>query len=368
MIEEFGFSTVEPARSPQEREAIIQLLRECGLGYEEHIEVFVVCRRYGRLVACAGLESNIVKCVAIEPDLRGDSISLQLMTEITRLAYDRGYSHLFLYTRPGNVELFQGCGFYPLAEVPHQVTLMENTSFGIGAYCSQLRATRKSGTKIGGIVVNANPFTLGHRYLVETAASECDWIHLFVVKEDVSFIAYLDRYELVSQGVKDIRNLTLHQGSAYIISRATFPEYFYKEKEMACTFCTAIDLLLFRNYIAPALGITDRFVGTEPFCPVTCQYNADMKYWLETAPSSAPPVMVREVPRAGLNGTPISASEVRRLLRAGDMEAIRPLVPPATYKLLRDKYLLIAKATTHDEEARGARRPAPTGAPSAHGT
>src|SRR5271165_1109711 len=137
--------------------------------------------------------------------------------------------------------------------------------------------------------------------LVETAAAECDWLHVFVVREDASAFSYADRFSLVSEGVKDITRLTLHEGSDYIISRATFPRYFLKEKETIDRSWAAIDLLLFREYIAPALGITHRYVGTEPLDTVTNNYNADMKYWLETAPSPANRIAVVQVPRVSIN-------------------------------------------------------------------
>ena len=148
---------------------------------------------------------------------------------------------------------------------------------------------RKLGSKIGAVVMNANPFTLGHRYLVEQSAAQCDWLHVFVVREDVSFFPYADRYPLVKQGVEGIERVTVHEGSAYMVSRATFSAYFFKEKGIVGDCFTAIDLLMFRNYIAPALGITHRFVGTEPFCATTRKYNEDMKYWLAQAPAEARP-------------------------------------------------------------------------------
>jgi len=223
-------------------------------------------------------------------------------------------------------------------EVPQLVLLMENSPIAIEKYCDSLRAQRRPGEKIGGLVLNANPFTLGHRYLVEKAAQECDWLHLFVVKEDASSFSYADRFALVAAGVESIKKLTLHQGSAYIISRATFPGYFLKEKATIDHSWAAIDLLLFREYIAPALGITHRYVGSEPFDAVTNQYNAAMKCWLQEAGSGALPITVVEVPRASTGGTPISASEVRKLLEQGNFSRIKELVPPTTLQFLEKKF------------------------------
>ena len=338
MLDDFSFFTVDPAADPPLQAEIRALLGKCGLDYEDGIEAFVVCRPQRQVIACGGLESNIVKCVAVDPDYRGESLSLKTLSEAMQLAFERGHSHLFLYTMPENAAFFRGCGFYPLVEVPGYATLMENTPVGIRSYCARLGAQRRQGAVIGAIVMNANPFTLGHRYLVSQAAEVCDWLHVFVVAEDASLISYRDRYRLVETGIRDIAKVTLHHGSQYMVSRATFPAYFFKEKGMVGACRTAMDLLLFRNYIAPALGITQRHVGSEPFCATTRKYNKDMIYWLQEAPTGAPAVKVIEIPRSVKQGSPVSASEVRRLLAAGEFERIAALVPPATLELLYDKY------------------------------
>ncbi len=241
---------------------------------------------------------------------RGEHLSLTVVNEVLHLAYDRGHSHLFLYTRPNNIGFFVGCRFYPIVEAPGLVTLMENTPIGIRRYCDSLKKLRQPGARIGSAVINANPFTRGHRYLIEQAVEACDWLHLFVVAEDASFFPYRDRFQLIKSGVEGIDRLTLHPGSEYMISRATFSSYFFKEKNVVGDCFTAIDLLIFREWIAPALGITHRFVGTEPFCRVTNKYNVDMKYWLQADLSAAPPVKVVEIPRTELDARAISASEV----------------------------------------------------------
>ena len=338
MSVEFDFYTVVPGEDQAETAEIQQFLSQCDLEMEGNIDLFVLAREQRRLIACAGLSTNIIKCVAIRPEYRGGAISLQLISEIVQLAAERGDFHLFLYTRPSGEAFFSGCGFYPLVEVPERIVLMESSPVAIQRYCQRLRQLRQPGAKIGCIVMNANPFTLGHRYLAEQAAAACDWLHVFVVSEDVSLFHYADRFRLVSQGLSGIGHLTLHHGSEYMISRATFPGYFLKEKGIVDHCHTAIDLLLFRQYFAPALGITHRFVGTEPFCQVTEKYNQDMKYWLQHAPSTAPAVAVVEVERCTQQGIPISASEVRRLLAVGALSQIKPLVPPSTLQLLVSDY------------------------------
>jgi len=328
------FYTVQPKDAPPEMEEVRKLLAANDLELDDQIEVFVVCRQKGHIVACAGLDHYTIKCVAVAEDARGESLSLALGSEVVSLAAERGQYHLFLYSAPHNLPFFRGWGFYPLVEVPQRVVLMENSPVAIEKYCESLRVQRRPGKTIGGIVLNANPFTLGHRYLVAQAARACDWLHVFVVKEDASSFSYADRFALVAAGVKGIDNLTLYPGSDYIISRATFPGYFLKDKGLIESSWAAVDLLLFRDYIAPALGITRRYVGSEPFDPVTKSYNAQMKDWLQQAPSGQPPITVVEIPRASIGGVPISATEVRRLLAERDFGRIAALVPATTLQFL----------------------------------
>ena len=127
MSGDIEFSTVVPAHSPAEIAEIRQFLAQSQLEMDDNIDLFVVARRARQLIACAGLSSNIIKCVAICPDYRGESLSLQLLSEIVQQAAEREAFHLFLYAKPENVPFFSGCGFYPLVEVPGHIVLMENT-------------------------------------------------------------------------------------------------------------------------------------------------------------------------------------------------------------------------------------------------
>ena len=338
MNDAYEFCTIDPSLDLSAREEIKALLSGYALGFDERVQTFVVCREEGRVKACAGLDGNVVKCVALSPEFRGESVSLKLMTEVLNVAHERGHTHLFLYTHPENKIFFQGCGFYPLVEVPDYVTLLENTPLGLKSYCRELQLLRQPGSKIGSIVMNANPFTLGHQYLIRTAAEQCDWLHVFLVREDASQFPFKERFALVEAGIAGIPKVTLHKGSKYMISRATFPDYFFKEKGKVGACFTGIDLLLFREHIAPALGVTNRFVGSEPFCETTCQYNLDMQYWLQEAPSRSKPIEVVEIPRTAAGERAISASEVRRALKAKDVTRLRQLVPEATLALLCQRY------------------------------
>lgn len=173
----------------------------------------------------------------------------------------------------------------------------------------------------GCIVMNCNPFTLGHRYLIEQAAKQVERLYVMVVKEDCSLFAYTERKAMVEQGVADIENVSVIDGSDYAISRATFPTYFLKRLDDAADTQMLLDLDLFRRHIAPALGATVRFVGTEPTDQLTRRYNQLMHEVLKD---------VREINRLEKDGNAVSASRARKAMEEGDMNTIRQLVPPTT--------------------------------------
>ncbi len=314
---------------------ITRFLRANDLSIDTTVDVFITVTRDEQLIACGGIADNIIKCVAISEAVRGEGLALTLATELINLAYERQHTHLFIYTKSANEALFRQCGFYTIACVPGIMVLMENSATRLQRYASYLTTLRVDGPKIGCIVMNANPFTCGHRYLIQKAAEQCDWLHVFLVKEDTSRFPYEDRLALVRAGSSDIPKITVHRGSEYMISRATFPCYFIKEQSVINHCYTEIDLQIFRQHLAPALGITHRFVGSEPFCKVTAGYNADMRRLLADPASSAPPVKLVEIERLTYHGMAISASWVRQLLVKKDLATLELLVPEATRDYLQ---------------------------------
>ncbi|WP_386689312.1 [citrate (pro-3S)-lyase] ligase [Lonepinella sp. MS14437] len=315
---------------------IKSLLTKNHLTLDPQIETFIlVYNEQDNLVACGGLAGNIIKCVAIDAEYQGEGLALILCTELVNLAYELGRTNLFIYTKPEYEKLFKACGFYSISHAYPNVVLLENSATRLAKQCQIWSNLRVCGEKIGAIVMNANPFTLGHRYLIEKALQQCEHLHLFVVGEDASKIPYRDRFALVQQGIADLKHITLHQGSDYIISQATFPSYFLKEKGMADELYLELDLRLFREKIAPALGITHRFVGNEPFCAVTAEYNRQMYYWLSIAAMDSNPIKVVELERLTCHGQAISASQVRQLWQQQNWEALNSLVPVTTLDYLQ---------------------------------
>lgn len=332
---QFEWHTLEQWSEPSSQ--VIALLTEVDIDYDDSLDFLLTVYSGNQLVSCAGLAGSTIRCVAVSPQWQGENLAVRVLNEVENFAHEQGRAHLFLYTKPENRDIFGQCGFYPLVEAPNQALLMENTPVGIQRYCQKLELSRHESGEQGAIVMNANPFTLGHRYLVEQALNCCGWLHVFVVSEDVSTFPYRQRLAMVQDGVADLPRVTVHAGGEYLISRATFPSYFIKESQQVEHAYAAIDLLLFRCFIGPALGITRRFVGTEPYCPVTAAYNAQMYYWLANrAVTSSPVIDVVEIPRVcGSKGKPISASAVRQLLRQQNFQQVHRLVPKTTLSVIQ---------------------------------
>lgn len=324
MIEDIYFTTCSN-ESFRNVVAIKQFLKSIDIEFSEDIECFVVAKQRGEIVACGGVAKNVLKCIGIVPRLRGEGFVLSLMSELIKLAYTMGQEDLFLFSRAKNRHFFQDCGFWLVEELEGEVVLMEN-NHNLKSYKESLKLLRKDFEKVGSIVMNANPFTLGHQYLVQKASKKCDWLHLFVVKEDVSEFSYEDRLKLIKRGLKHISNITIHEGSDYIISRATFPTYFLKESENINSIYSRLDAKIFKNHIIEPLGITHRFVGEEPYCVLTREYNEQLKKEL--------PIKVVEIKRKEEEGRAISASRVREFLKQEDFENLKRLVPLSTYEFL----------------------------------
>lgn len=299
------------------------LLTKAGLTPDRDADQTVTLWEQEELIATGSRKGNLLKCIAVDPAHRGEDLTAAVLSQLRTDAFNEGHKHLFLYTKPENLRMFESLFFYPIAQTD-SVLLMEDKKDGIQSFLNRLPAAQP-GEKIGAAVMNCNPFTLGHRYLIETAASACDRMYIFVLSEDQSRFAAQDRMEMVRRGTKDISNVTILPTGPYLISNATFPTYFLKDREKAAQIHCKLDIVIFENYFVPRFGITHRYVGTEPLSPVTAQYNEALKENLKK-------VTLVEIPRLKTGDIPVSASAVRSALDAG--KDIRKLVPESTYQYL----------------------------------
>jgi [citrate (pro-3S)-lyase] ligase len=318
----------------EDLERMRRFLNACGIGYDEGVE-FSVCIMDGERIAAAGsLSGGVLKCIAVSPDYQGEGLAARVITELVNQAARKGFHHLFIFTKPENLELFGSLGFYPIAETGRAL-LMENRKNGIAGYVRSLRKGAADAGPAGCIVANCNPFTNGHLYLIESAAHRCGTVHLFILSEDKSEFPADVRRLLVQKGTAHLLNVIVQPASPYIISAATFPSYFYREPSIIAEANGELDLKIFCESLARPLGITLRFVGTEPFSPLTDSYNRLMKKML---PGYG--IELIELPRitGGAHGEAVSASRVRALLREGRLAEVRELAPEVTWEYLAEHY------------------------------
>jgi [citrate (pro-3S)-lyase] ligase len=301
-----------------------------GLKYDERIGCSICLVEDDAIAASGSLDGGVIKCVAVSPGFQNEGLAARIVSGLIDEAARNGVFHLFLFTKPENEALFGGLGFYPVAKTAGAL-LMENRKNGVAAFVAALeKPAGGADGRTGSIVMNCNPFTLGHRYLAERAAAECGILHIFVVSEDKSAFPPEARLRLARAGTAHIKNALVHPTGPYLISAATFPDYFIKDTVRAETVNALLDLKIFAECFARPLGITARFVGEEPLDPVTGAYNRQM---MEALPALG--IEVREIKRLEREGAPVSAGRVRRLLAEGHLEEALELVPPATGEYLR---------------------------------
>ena len=340
---------------PRQRRQIEMFLQTNGLRYDD-VDYYaaIVDESSDEMIAGGGLKGSVIKCVAVADGHKGEAVANVIVSHLIAKANAEGCQCVKLYTKPDNRQLFESLSFRLIAESPNAI-LMETGVGGIEKYCEELRVkseelrvkseelrvkSEELGVKseelkndesvvsnarkpIGVIVMNANPFTLGHRFLVEQSSELVERLYVVVVREDCSMFSYNERKAMVSQGVRDIGNVVVIDGSDYAVSAATFPTYFLKQLSDATDTQIILDLDLYRRRIAPALGVTIRFFGSEPTDPLTRRYNELMHKQLGEE-------HVHEIQRKQQEGSAISASRVRKAMMEGCLWDAIQLVPPTT--------------------------------------
>lgn len=330
----YGFeSRIVKELTPYEKKQVEALLARFGLIYEGAPDrTALVEDSEERIVATASIKGDIIKMVAADPQWQEAGLAGTVISLILQYAAESRIFHLFVYTKPDMADKFASLGFRELAAT-QSVVLMESGRPSAGDYSATLAKERfPERTDVGAIVMNCNPFTLGHRYLIETAAKRCGGLFVIVVQEDASAFPFADRMALVREGTKDMSNVKVLPSGGYAVSRATFPTYFLKDRGANAVSATQaeVDVTLFANLFVPALGIKKRFVGTEPFCATTRIYNGKMK---EILPRFGVEVMeIERITDAG--GEFVSASRVRDAIARSDDDLLSKLLPAATLDYL----------------------------------
>ena len=307
-------------------------LKTCGISLEPSLSYMAVMRDNDfNIVAAGGLERDIIKCVAVADSHRGENLGVAMVSHLMNRALYDGASDIKVFTKPENLQLFRSMGFSDIG-ISSKAVMMESDRHALKRYCDLLAETASAvaaGKRSGVIVMNCNPLTNGHMYLIRQAAARTD--HLFIIPlsdNPATLFSHARRREMLARATADMPQVTILPDSPSCISAATFPSYFLKRKSDASLAHINLDLDIFIRHIAPALGVAARFAGSEPLDPLTALYNERMG---ELLPEAG--IEFIEIPRLADDcyGHAVSASRVRAHIAALEgIQALR-LTPEASH-------------------------------------
>ena len=303
-------------RDPQALKDWQALMQAAKLSDQERVDYTIGIYDGTRLAATGSLDGKILKCLVVCAAYQSENLLTQVVMALLERLDQEGLTNRFVYTKPKNLPYFKALGFRLLAQT-EALLFMEQGFPSFQDYLSYLAQHKVDSSQNGAIVMNANPFTLGHRYLVEQALSACDHLYIFVVSEDRSYFSAQDRFKMVQAGVADLANVTVLPSRDYMVSQATFPSYFLKERA---------DLA-----VAQVQAELD---AQEPLSPVTQVYNQAL------AQAFGQDLDLKIIPRLEKDGQVISATRVRAAIQAGKLADWVNLVPQSTYHYIQSQDLL----------------------------
>jgi len=325
--------------NPFDIKLVTTFLEQNGFEYKpEEVDLTMIIYNLNKEVIGTGsLKKHVLKFVVVAPKFRESTAFSQIVTYLADKALEN-HKRCFVYTRPQTAILFESLGFSLIAKAEPLFAVLEFGYRTIKGYQEYLKSYKREAESknIATIVVNCNPFTLGHQYLIEKASAENELVYVFVVEEDLSSFPYLVRLKLIKEGTAHLSNVIIISTGPYIVSGATFPNYFLKNEKWTeiSQKQAEIDVTIFAKYIVPTLDITKRYVGTENYCVTTAAYNLAMKTIL---PQYGCEIIEVERKSLGFDENEpnyISASKVRKAIKENKLDEILPFLPESTKKFL----------------------------------
>ncbi len=314
------------ATTSYEKEMALHLLLSRGLMIDDHVSETINLYLYDECVGTISYDENVIKMIAIKESHEKENLTGVLLQYVMRLFESRGIGKYFLFTPVENEAIFRELNL-KLVSKTDRIALFENAFHPIDQTLEKLASSlHYHGNRRAGIVMNCNPITLGHLFLIETCAKENDDVIIFLVETNRSVFSFDVRFRLVKDATKHLPNVHVIPSTSYIISPATFPTYFLKEVSEASDLFIKLDLTIFKEHFFKAFHLTARYVGTEPIDLATAHYNDQMK--IIFGPS------LKIIDRLTFNRHVISASKVRELMKQKAYDEVKKWVPEVTYQFL----------------------------------
>ncbi|NLY45968.1 MAG: adenylyltransferase/cytidyltransferase family protein [Tissierella sp.] len=313
----------------KEIKEIRDFLNKYDVIYDNPDKTFVI-RDSGKIIATGSASGNILKYFFSDEEYQGQGTMSIIYNSLLNYLIESNIPSFFVFTTSCNKLIFESLG---LTEVysTDRVALFEGGFYNYSKWIKEVKSSIKDKEgKRGAMVVNCNPMTLGHKYVIEKALENVDELLVFVVEEDQSIFPFIDRFNILKNELSNNDKITLIKGGPYIISQGTFPTYFIKRKDEMLDIYTKLDGSIFADKIAKDLEIDIRFFGSEPTDVVTLAYNNSMKEILRSRG-----IEVKIFERKSLDDIVISASWVRKLIKEDRMEEAFGYLPNSTIEFLK---------------------------------
>lgn len=278
------------------------------------------------LIGTGTIYNNIIKLLAVDKNYRNENILSIIVTHLIKELANNNIYKYFIFTTPDNITTFTQLGFSLISKTS-VVAYLENNFYPITEKLANIASSVDNKQILtGAVVMNCNPITNGHLYLIEQAKKQVEHLIIFLVEEDKSVFPFKIRKKLVKEATSHLKNITILPSTEYIISSITFPSYFIKDLKETSKAQMKLDSVIFNDYFIPIFNINKRFVGSEPVDLFTANYNQILQQVLKDK--------LIIINRLTINNEIVSASLVRKHFKEGNFEELKPLVPKSTYEFL----------------------------------
>ena len=188
-------------------ERLRAFLTENGLRYDPGIQFTALLMENGEIQAAGSLDGATLKCIAVRPQPSGRGADRAADDRAAAGGLCPGHSPSDALHQAGQrSHVLADIGFYPILRTG-DCLLMENLRDGLRRRLLELAQGPTPRGTVGAVVANCNPFTLGHRYLIETAAAACDRLLVFILSENRGPFTPMERLAMARAGCADLSNV-----------------------------------------------------------------------------------------------------------------------------------------------------------------
>lgn len=324
---------IKEAYLQEEKDKIKIFLNKFALKLDSFItKTLYVENDNNEIIGTISCQDYIIKDLAVDESYQSENIATLLVNEMINHFRINNIHNYQVFTKPQYENIFKNLGFKQLVKT-EKVVLLEGGIITIDDELLKIKKilTNRFGeinetSDIGCIVINGNPITNGHMYLIEEASKNHKIVILFVVEEDKSDFTFEQRFSFAYLSVMRLGNVCVVPSTKYIVSMSTFPSYFLKDETEVSYQYSMIDALLFNEYFINYLHIKKRYVGTE-INEKMITYNDNLQKVLKDK--------LIIIDRLKQNNEIVSASTVRKLLKENNFEEAIKYIPKEIASILK---------------------------------